>query len=104
MHNVDLSRNVTVYGQEICYWCGAASAQMSRNGYPNPADRAYYTQTSLWNTIQTYNTRFRRMQIGPRTPMASPDACKTLPTPPGCIGSSLPMQVATRRFSSCCIG
>ncbi len=56
MHNVDLSGNVTVYGQEMCYWCGAASAQMSRNGYPNPADRAYYTQNSLWNTIQTYNS------------------------------------------------
>jgi len=29
---------------------------MSRNGYPNPADRVYYTQASLWNTIQTYNS------------------------------------------------
>jgi hypothetical protein len=56
MYNVDISSNVTIYGQEMCYWCGAASAQMSRNGYPNPADRLYYTQTSLWNTIQIYNS------------------------------------------------
>jgi hypothetical protein len=56
MYNVDISSNVTLYGQEMCFWCGAASAQMSRNGYPNPASRLYYTQTSLWNTIQTYNS------------------------------------------------
>ena len=56
MYNLDISGNVTLYGQEMCYWCGAASAQMSRNGYPKPADRVYYTQTGLWNTIQTYNS------------------------------------------------
>jgi hypothetical protein len=56
MYNLDISSNVGLYGQEMCTWCGAASAQMSRNGYPNPADRVYYTQTSLWNTIQTYNS------------------------------------------------
>ena len=56
MYNLDISSNVTLYGQEMCFWCGAASAQMSRNGYPNLADRLYYTQTSLWNTIQTYNS------------------------------------------------
>lgn len=56
MYNVDISGNVTLYGQEMCVWCGAASAQMARNGYPNPADRLYYTQTSLWNAIQTHNS------------------------------------------------
>jgi hypothetical protein len=39
MFGKDLSSNVPLYGQEMCFWCGAASAQMSRNGYPNPADR-----------------------------------------------------------------
>ena len=56
MYSLDIGANVTLYGQEMCYWCGAASAQMARNGYPNPADRLYYTQTSLWNTIQAHNS------------------------------------------------
>lgn len=56
MYRVDIGGNVTLYGQEICTWCGAACAQMSRNGYPNPGDRLYYTQTALWNTIQTFNS------------------------------------------------
>jgi hypothetical protein len=56
MYSLDISGDVTLYGQEMCYWCGPASAQMSRNGYPDPADRLYYTQTALWNTIQTYNS------------------------------------------------
>ena len=29
MFTVDLSANVPLYGQEVCYWCGAASGQMS---------------------------------------------------------------------------
>ena len=56
MFTLDLSGNVPLYGQEQCTWCGAASAQMARNGYPNPADRLFYTQLSLWNTIQTTNS------------------------------------------------
>ena len=56
MYPKDLSANVPLYGQEQCVWCGAASAQMIRNGYPNPADRLFYTQLFLWNRIQVHNS------------------------------------------------
>ncbi len=56
MYPVDLSANVPLFGQEMCYWCGAASAQMTRDGYPTPADRVYYTQSYLWNVIQAWNS------------------------------------------------
>lgn len=56
MYTKDVSGNVPLYGQEMCYWCGAESAQMSRNGYPNPPDRLYYTQLDLWNSIQMNNS------------------------------------------------
>lgn len=56
MYTIDLSGNVTIYGQEQTNWCGAASAQMTRNGYPNPAERYLYNQADLWNTIQIYNS------------------------------------------------
>src|SRR5262245_52118379 len=56
MYSKDISGNVPLYGQEMCYWCGAANAQMSRNGYPNPADRLFYTQLDLWNSIQVNNS------------------------------------------------
>jgi hypothetical protein len=29
---------------------------MTRNGYPNAADRLFYTQLSIWNTIQVHNS------------------------------------------------
>ncbi len=45
-----------LYGQEVWNWCGAGSVQMVRDGYPNPADRLFYTQTALWNTIKTFNS------------------------------------------------
>ena len=56
MFTKDLGANVTLYGQESCCWCGASSAQMSRNGYPVPADRLFYTQLVLWNSIQVHNS------------------------------------------------
>lgn len=56
MYTKDVAGNVPLYGQQMCYWCGAASAEMARNGYPNPADRLYYTQLYLWNTIQAHNS------------------------------------------------
>ncbi len=56
MYTKDIAGNVPLYGQEMCFWCGAASAQMSRNGYPNPPDRLFYTQLSLWNSIQANNS------------------------------------------------
>jgi hypothetical protein len=56
MFTKDISGNVPLYGQEMCFWCGAASAQMSRNGYPSAADRLFYTQLDLWNSIQANNS------------------------------------------------
>jgi hypothetical protein len=56
MFTRDLSANVPLYGQEQCIWCGAASGQMSRNGYPNPADRLFYLQSDVWNAIQVRNS------------------------------------------------
>ena len=56
MYTKDLSGNVPLYGQEKCTWCGAASGQMTRNGYPNAANRLFYAQVDVWNTIQSYNS------------------------------------------------
>jgi len=56
MYSKDLSVNVPLYGQDQCVYCGAASGQMIRNGYPNPADRLFYTQLNIWNTIQVCNS------------------------------------------------
>jgi hypothetical protein len=56
MFTKDLSANVPLYGQEQCSWCGAASGQMARNGYPNPGDRLFYAQVDVWNTIQVHNS------------------------------------------------
>jgi hypothetical protein len=47
---------VPLYGQEQCNYCGAAAASMTRNGYPNAADRVFYTQTTAWNMIQARNS------------------------------------------------
>lgn len=56
MYTLDLSSNVPLYGQEQCIWCGAASGQMTRNGYPNAADRLFYVQADVWNMIQARNS------------------------------------------------
>lgn len=56
MYTKDLSGNVPLYGQEQDNFCGPASAQMARNGYPNAGDRLFYAQPDLWNTIQIYNS------------------------------------------------
>src|SRR5271165_2626151 len=56
MYQVDVSANVPLFGQQMCYWCGAASAEMARDGYPDPANRVYYTQAALWNIIQAHNS------------------------------------------------
>lgn len=55
-NEVDIRNNVTVYGQEECWWCGAASGQMMMNGYPDPADRIYFTQQDIFNSIQAHNS------------------------------------------------
>ena len=56
MYTVELSGNVPLYGQEQCNYCGPACCQMARNGYPNVADRLFYTQDDLWNIIQANNS------------------------------------------------
>jgi hypothetical protein len=56
MYTRDLSANVPLYGQQQCIWCGAASGQMTRNGYPNAADRLFYVQSDVWNMIQARNS------------------------------------------------
>jgi len=85
MYTVDLSGNATLYGQEMCVWCGAASAQMSRNGYPNPADRLFYTQLTLWNIIQANNsTAPADVAAGWATDPHGLTAClQSLSNPPG---------------------
>lgn len=56
MYTKNLSANTPLYGQQVCDWCGAAAGQMSRNGYPNPADRLFYVQSDVWNMIQARNS------------------------------------------------
>ena len=66
VHEIDLTGNVPSYGQEQCCWCGAASAQMIMNGYPNAVDRIWITQglpavgppvnPNCWDTIQANNS------------------------------------------------
>jgi len=56
MYTKNLSANVPLYGQQQCTWCGAASAQMARNGYPIAADRLLYLQSDVWNMIQARNS------------------------------------------------
>jgi hypothetical protein len=55
MYRLDISTNVQRYQQQNDDWCGEACAQMTRNGYPNAADRRYYTQAALYNKIQAFN-------------------------------------------------
>jgi hypothetical protein len=55
-HVVDLRGNVTLYGQQKCTWCGAATGQMIMNGYPDPAHRLFLTQQTIWNSIQANNS------------------------------------------------
>jgi Papain-like cysteine protease AvrRpt2 len=79
----DLAANVPLYGQEQCTWCGAASGQMARNGYPNAADRLFYTQLSLWNTIQANNST-AAADAGWATDPHGLTAClQSLSNPPG---------------------
>jgi len=62
---LNLTGNVPLYGQEACCWCGAASAQMIMNGYPNAADRVFHPQgpptvppglPNCWDVIQANNS------------------------------------------------
>ncbi|MGA2488761.1 MAG: hypothetical protein ABSF99_01045 [Anaerolineales bacterium] len=82
MYTKDLSANVPLYGQEQCYWCGAASAQMSRNGYPNAANRLFYTQQNLWNIIQVYNSTVPADQGWATDPEGLQGCLQSLANPP----------------------
>ena len=48
-----IPNSIPCYCQETNIWCGAATAQMIMEGYPGGVDNVY-TQTFIWNTIQTY--------------------------------------------------
>lgn len=83
MYVKDLSANVPLYGQEMCYWCGAASAQMLRNGYPVAADRQFYTQQDLWDTIQTHNSTDPADANWATDPHGLTGTMQSLSNPPG---------------------
>lgn len=48
--------DVPQYCQYQAHYCGAASAQMIMNGYPNPAARQLIDQPTIYNWIQTNQT------------------------------------------------
>jgi len=79
----DLSGNVPLYGQEQCVWCGAASGQMARNGYPNPADRLFYAQVNVWNTIQVNNSTAPADSGWATDPHGLTGCLQSLSNPPG---------------------
>lgn len=83
MFTKDLSANVPLYGQEQCIYCGAASGQMIRNGYPNPSDRLFYTQLSIWNTIQVNNSTDPADTGWATDPHGLRDCLQSLSNPPG---------------------
>ncbi len=83
MFSVDLTTNVPLYGQEMCFWCGAACAQMVRNGYPNPGDRLFYSQTDLWNTIQVNNSSVPADSGWATDPHGLTGCLQSLANPPG---------------------
>jgi len=56
MFTVDVTGNVPRIGQQDYLSCGAATCQMTRDGYPNPSDRLFYNQSDLWNIIKAHNS------------------------------------------------
>ncbi len=83
MFTKDFSANVPLYGQELCVYCGAASGQMIRNGYPNPADRLFFTQTYIWNTIQVNNSTLPADSGWATDPHGLRACLQSLSNPPG---------------------
>jgi hypothetical protein len=87
MYVKDLQNNVPLYGQEKPWWCGAACAQMARNGYPNPADRLFFSQQDLWNSIVANNsatTSMGKADVGWATDPQGLTAClQTASNPAG---------------------
>src|SRR3972149_6834423 len=80
---VDLQPNVTLYGQEMCIWCGAASAQMIMNGYPDPAHRIFNPQVDVWNTIQANNSAVPADANWATDPVGLRGCLASLNPPPG---------------------
>jgi hypothetical protein len=49
-----LDLNGLLYGQDTSFYCGAASAQMIMQNYPNPAGNACFGQAHIYNRIQAH--------------------------------------------------
>jgi hypothetical protein len=49
-----LNLNGPLYGQNTWFYCGAASAQMIMQNYPNPTDNACFGQAHIYNRIQVH--------------------------------------------------
>ena len=56
MARADVGNNVPHYSQCKKIYCGEATAQMARNGYPNSSDRVFYTQDQLNAIIVVHNS------------------------------------------------
>lgn len=56
---------------------------MTRNGYPNPANRILYTQLDLWNTIQMYNSTDPADMAWATDPHGLQGCLQSLSNPPG---------------------
>ncbi len=98
-----------LYGQDTSYFCGAASAQMIMQNYPNPADSACFEQANIYNRIQAH-----KQDNGFYTdPDGLKDAIMELNAPPGAgrfsifhdtdrdqVMHSMLYWMATREYSS----
>jgi hypothetical protein len=52
----DVQLTVPLYGQENNIYAGPACAQMIMNSYPPPATPMYFSQSTIWASIQTHNS------------------------------------------------
>ncbi|MFX1297702.1 MAG: hypothetical protein ACFFD2_22990 [Promethearchaeota archaeon] len=82
-HEVDISGIVPLYGQEEWNWCGAASAQMIMDGYPDPAFRIFIPQIDIWNSIQAHNSADPINQAWHTDPQGEEGCLMDLNPPPG---------------------
>jgi len=56
---------------------------MARNGYPNAADRLFYPQLEVWNTIQAYNSTAAADSAWATDPHGLTGCLQSLSNPPG---------------------
>lgn len=82
-HTINLIGNVPLYGQESCVWCGAASGQMIMDGYPNSADRIFFPQVNVWNTIQANNSTLPADAGWATDPIGLRETLRLMNPPPG---------------------